>query len=183
PHPCPAPEEARPGLALRCSKAGISWLRASRKIRSKTIGRPGTGERQGQAGKRRAAVEPLQPRAAIHQRRRREQEGPIQYHLGVVSRHHRYQHLAFPETAGPSSQSRRRTPAKLLQPEVEIPFAPGLDTLLLEISGPGGSGRSRLLRGGLQQGQAQPPQCAVAIEQPFNSPLLLAAELSEKSGD
>src|ERR1039458_8042926 len=70
-------------------------------------------------------------RAEIHERSRREEEGPIQYHLGFESRHHRYEHFALPETAGLISQSRRRTPARLLQPEVEIPFGAGLDTLLL----------------------------------------------------
>src|ERR1019366_5559428 len=89
-HPCRAGEETRLDLARRCSKAGSSCLRTSGKIGGKTIGRPWTGERRVQAGNRFPAIDRCEPRAEIHERSRREEEGPIQYHLGVESRHHRY---------------------------------------------------------------------------------------------
>ena len=95
------------------------------KIRSKTIGRPRTGQRQQQTGKRFAAIEPVQTYPEILKRRRRNEEGPVQYDLGVRSRRNRRQHLAFPETVGMRSQRRRRPPAEFFQPEVEVPFHTG----------------------------------------------------------
>ncbi len=73
------------------------------------------------------------------------------------------------------SERRRRPPAEFLQPEIEIPFQLGLDSLRLEILS-SRSGSRRLRRAQFSQGTC-------AIEQPFHRPLLFVAELGEESSD
>ena len=118
------------------------------KVRNKTIRGPRTGQRQHQTGERLASIEPRQTSPKLVQGCRRNQEGPVQYDLGVGFRRNRRQHFAFPETPGMFRQRRRRPPAEFFQPEVEIPFPLSLDPLLLKISRSGGSGRRPLIRRG-----------------------------------